>query len=377
MMEAMGARSSRPSSNLGPAESSGAALGPRPGACVRLRWSVLMSLVLMGMGMSIDASAQTDGTAKLRATLLDYNGSSTKHWTVVWVTTWGGTFVKTLWKQGPSITSSQWNSHCSQWYGAKAGSTALDGYSSATAANYSGTNSPVILTWNCRDASNKLVADGAYKFWIQYAEDSGQGPYTTSGLVWTKGPSGATNSYANQGANFASMQVAWAPSAPPAEAPVFLTGLPPATAMVGVPYLFTCTATGTAPITFTAQGLPSGLAINAAGVISGIPTTAGGFSGLLTAANGTLPNATQAFSIVVGSTPVSFSSITPGDHGLVMAGKGPANGVFSVLGASNPGLPKDQWTLLSTNLFDGNGSFIITNGFDGGTSGRFYLLRVP
>lgn len=373
----MGASSFRSASNLEMAESGVPVPDPRPGACVRPRWSVLVSLVVMLMGMSVDASAQTDGTAKLRATLLDYNGSSTKHWTVVWVTTSGGAFIKTLWKQGPSITASHWNNHCSQWYGAKAGSTVLDGYSSATAANYSGTNSPVILTWNCRDASNNLVADGGYKFWIQYAEDSGQGPYTTGGLLWTKGPSGATNSYANQGANFASMQVAWAPAAPPAEAPSFLSGLPPATAMVGVPYLFACTATGTAPIAFTAQGLPSGLAMNAAGVISGIPTTTGVFSGLLTAANGTLPNATQAFSIVVGSTPVSFSSITPGDHGLVMAGKGPANGVFSVLGASNPGLPKDQWTLLSTNLFDGNGGFIITNEFGGGTTGRFYLLRVP
>ena len=53
--------------------------------------------------------------------------------------------------------------------------------------DYAGTNSPVILTWNCRDASNNLVADGNYKFWVQYAEDSGQGPYTTSGLLWTKG----------------------------------------------------------------------------------------------------------------------------------------------------------------------------------------------
>ena len=98
------------------------------------------------------------------------------------VTTEAGNFIKTLRKQGPSITSTHWNDHCGVWYAAKGGSTALDGYSSATAADYTGTNSPVIWTWNCRDANTNLVADGTYKFWIQYAENSGQGPYTTNGM---------------------------------------------------------------------------------------------------------------------------------------------------------------------------------------------------
>ncbi len=66
----------------------------------------------------------------------------------------------------------------------------VDGYTSATASTYTGTNSPVILTWNCRDTNNVLVADGNYKFWVQYAENSGAGPYTTNGLLWTKGSTG-------------------------------------------------------------------------------------------------------------------------------------------------------------------------------------------
>ena len=49
---------------------------------------------------------------------------------------------------------------------------------------------------------------------------------------------------------------------------------------VGVPYHATVQATGgTKPLTFSAFGLPPGMSINAAsGAISGIPTTAGGFS---------------------------------------------------------------------------------------------------
>ena len=47
------------------------------------------------------------------------------------------------------------------------------------------------------DANNVLVPDGNYKLWIQYAEDSGQGPHTTNGLTWTKGPVAKTNDFAD------------------------------------------------------------------------------------------------------------------------------------------------------------------------------------
>jgi len=191
-----------------------------------------LAAVALCLGLLLStAFAQTDGLAKLEATILDYTGSSsTKHWTVIWITTADGTFIKSLRKQGPAWTTTHWDSHCSVWNtargGSASGSQVLDGYSSATAQDYTGTNSPVILTWNCRDASNILMPDGSYKFWIQYAEDAGQGPYTTSGLLWTKGGSGSTNNYANQGVNFANMKVTWSPTTPPAPAaPPNFTGL--------------------------------------------------------------------------------------------------------------------------------------------------------
>jgi len=188
--------------------------------------SRLFALVTLGL-IATNVHAQTDGAAKLDATILDYTGTSgASHYTVVWVTTQAGAFIKSLRKQGPSSwTSSEWGNHCRTWNTNRAGSTALDGYSTATATTYSTqtfpgiglvTNSPIILTWNGRDASNNLMPDGNYKFWIQYAENSGQGPYTTSGLLWTKGPAGVTNTYPNQGANFASMKVTWSPVMPPA-----------------------------------------------------------------------------------------------------------------------------------------------------------------
>ena len=335
--------------------------------------------LLLGLTLAHNHSfAQTDGAARMAVTINDYNGSGASHWTVAWVTTGSGTFIKSLRKQGPSITSTHWNSHCGTWWAAKSGSTALDGYSSATAQNYAGTNSPVVLIWNCRDAANNLVADGDYKFWVQYAEDNGQGPYTTSGLLWTKGPGGVTNNYANQGANFTGMQVAWRPSTPAAPvAPTITSATPPATGTVGVSYNFTVTATGTAPITFTAPGLPTGVAISGAGVISGTPTATGTFTGTITAANGTLPNATQNFSIVMSVVETDFTAVQLNGNNLVMSGNGPANGFYAVLVATSANALPAQWTAIATNAFDNAGKFSFTNAISPGVPQKFYRLRVP
>jgi hypothetical protein len=172
------------------------------------------------------ASAQTDGSASLDLTLVNIPGNGSDHWTVAWVTTESGTFIKSLRKQGPSSwTDTHWNDHCPTWVsarGGRLGSQAIDGLTSATAKTYIPPDSPVVLTWNCRDASNNLMADGNYKFWVQYSEEDedNPGPHTTSGLLWTKGSTGSTNTYANQAGNFTNMKVVWTP-VPPVAPPNF------------------------------------------------------------------------------------------------------------------------------------------------------------
>ena len=341
-------------------------------SCTKTLCTLLLGLALA----QTHSSAQTDGRAKLETTIIDYTGTgSANHYAVVWVTTEAGAFIKSLRKQGPSSwTSSQWGNHCGTWNTARASSTVLDGYSSATATSYSGTNSPIILTWNCRDASNNLMADGNYKFWIQYAEDSGQGPSTTSGLLWTKGAAGATNTFANQGANFSNMKVMWTPAA---TSPTITSVAPSATGIVGVPYNFNCTANGNAPITFTAPGLPTGLTISSAGAISGTPTTAGTFAGTITAANGTPPNATQSFSIVISVVPADFATVQLNGNDLVMNGNGPANGIYAVLVSTSADALPAQWTAIATNSFDNAGKFSFTNAISSGIPQKFYRLRVP
>lgn len=92
-------------------------------------------------------------------------------------------------------------------------------------------------------------------------------------------------------------------------APTITSAVAPS-GIVGTRYSFALAATGTAPIIYRrATGtLPPGLALSAAGVISGTPTASGTYTGTITASNGTAPDATYSFSIVVAAAPAGRSS---------------------------------------------------------------------
>lgn len=92
-------------------------------------------------------------------------------------------------------------------------------------------------------------------------------------------------------------------------APVF-TSTNRATAQVGVPFDFTNTATGTAPITFGAVRLPVGLSlVTTSGLITGTPTNAGTNTWTITASNAggvTTQGLTLAIEPAAGPVPSSF-----------------------------------------------------------------------
>jgi hypothetical protein len=95
----------------------------------------------------------------------------------------------------------------------------------------------------------------------------------------------------------------------PTQAPSFTSATLPA-GQIAIPYSYTVAAGGVPQPTFavTAGGLPPGLMLNGAtGAISGAPTSAGTFSGVLTASNGIAPNATQAFAVTIGLTSQSIT----------------------------------------------------------------------
>ena len=61
-------------------------------------------------------------------------------------------------------------------------------------------------------------------------------------------------------------------------------------------------------VSVTAGVLPTGLTLSSAGLLSGTPTQSGSFPVTLTAINGTLPNATQAFTVLVNAPPAITSA---------------------------------------------------------------------
>ena len=91
--------------------------------------------------------------------------------------------------------------------------------------------------------------------------------------------------------------------------PPTITNGPPPGGTVGVPYSFTYTSTGFP--TFTATGLPPGLTLSPAGILSGTPTTTGTYPVTVTASNGTAPNATQTFSIIIAPPPPTITNGPP------------------------------------------------------------------
>jgi PKD repeat protein len=95
-------------------------------------------------------------------------------------------------------------------------------------------------------------------------------------------------------------------------APPTINSSPPPDGFVGLPYSFNYTGTGAPSFSVTSGALPPGLSLSSSGGLSGTPTTDGTFTGVVTATNGTAPDATQPFSIKI-TIPPSITSAPPPD----------------------------------------------------------------
>jgi FG-GAP-like repeat/Putative Ig domain/FG-GAP repeat/Beta-propeller repeat len=97
-------------------------------------------------------------------------------------------------------------------------------------------------------------------------------------------------------------------------APIFTSATPPNGTVNGA-YSFVVTASGTPPPTFSiaSSALPAGLSLSGnSGLIAGTPFVGGTFAGMLTATNGTHPDATQSFAITIAlaAQSIAFNALS-------------------------------------------------------------------
>jgi hypothetical protein len=94
--------------------------------------------------------------------------------------------------------------------------------------------------------------------------------------------------------------------------------------------------------------------------LSALPTT-----GTLKITTGSAPSPTQITNIVQQGTNV-----------IIAGGGGSAGGTYYLRSSTNLALPTTSWQWLSTNLFDANGNFNLTNSIEPQTPARFYRIDV-
>jgi hypothetical protein len=149
-----------------------------------------------------------------------------------------------------------------------------------------------------------------------------------------------------------------------------IVSAPIATFLAGTPGAFVVKAFGTPAPTFSEIGaLPSGVTLDATGLLSGIPAagTGGNYSITITAHNGVLPDTSQAFTLTVNETPkftsASSAAFTLGVFGsFTVTAHGFPLPTFSGSGTLPPGVSFNPSTqvLSGTPLGTVGGVYVIT-----------------
>ena len=117
--------------------------------------------------------------------------------------------------------------------------------------------------------------------------------------------------------------------------------LPPGT--ISSPYTAVqlAVAGGTAPFTWTANGLPPGLSLSSGGVLTGVPTSAGTTSFTVTVTDANNASTTGTLSVTINALPLSITTTSPVNAGGVGI---PYSKTFAAVGGVAP------YTWTATNL---------------------------
>ncbi|HEU5002696.1 MAG TPA: putative Ig domain-containing protein, partial [Actinomycetota bacterium] len=174
--------------------------------------------------------------------------------------------------------------------------------------------------------------------------------------------------------------------------PRFTAASPPSSGVVGTPYSYTFTASGTPAPTFSvfSGSLPAGLSLSSGGVLAGTPQAAGTFAFRVRASNSAGNATTGSLSILVTSdqVPPAFTSASPpgsatvgAPYSYTFAASGTPPPTFSIAsGALPPGLTLDPTGVLSgTPTGTGSYSYRVqaSNSAGSVTSGTFSISVFP
>lgn len=162
-----------------------------------------MAVVLIAPGSLL---GQTDGSVAFSVTTSNPGHEyDPRNIMAIWVTTDSGGFVKTLKKRAASRQQ-----YLYQWI-AGTGQNTVDAITGATLNSHQTHN----VTWDCRNTSGAVVADGVYEIRVELTGKNGQGPYTPANHIqFIKGAAPATVNPGNTSI-FSSMQVDYTPSGTP------------------------------------------------------------------------------------------------------------------------------------------------------------------
>jgi fibronectin-binding autotransporter adhesin len=104
-------------------------------------------------------------------------------------------------------------------------------------------------------------------------------------------------------------------------------------------------------------------------------TVSGGGAGVVWNNNLALNGTISVVSVTAPKPQITQAQISNGS--IIFSGtNGPGSGTYEVLSSTNLALPLNQWTDLSTNSFQSNGQFSVTNAINPGIPQQFYLLQV-
>ena len=164
--------------------------------------ALLVGLFATSYAQNYSSMASTPGTLTVTATT---NATSTPDYgtrndDAFWIQNSAGVFVKTM----IGCTSGDRNDLLS-WRKATSSYNTVDAITAATRSNYGARTG----TWNGKDVSGVLVADGVYTIKMEMTDFSGQGNLGT--FTFTKGASAQTLNPANA-SGFSNITIRWVPS---------------------------------------------------------------------------------------------------------------------------------------------------------------------